>query len=332
MANHSKIPFNKKLFDTGRIREGGRVDEYWYIKTLDNVFKGDRKKQVPKTFKFYDPYYILDRFGLDGLEFGNWLSQEDRYIYMAGAAFAMEDYCNIMGIKRELYGLNNRITLAFGARGKNRALAHFEPWNWAINLTRHREAFDKIEGAAKYLSANGAGSLGHEHAHALDQYAGLEMDKNGPHNYASEILTERIQYVKQTPEGVNCVRILSKPTQETQKLAFDLMLNLLYVPSSLTGSNGERLWQKAPWYHELCEYVANNENLGEYWIRYVELFARSTEVYLYHKCDKANIKESFLKKRKYEGIKYPPMELIEKLEPKFNKFFKHIFKHLEANK
>ena len=46
------------------------------------------------------------------------------------------------------------MSIAYGARGASKAAAHYEPERKVINLTKMK----------------GAGSLGHEWAHALDHY------------------------------------------------------------------------------------------------------------------------------------------------------------------
>lgn len=160
-----KIPFNHKLVDVGMPAKGGRVDDYWRKKILRDIFGTRRASSETKNanFKFWDAEWLVKTFKLKGIEFGNWLSQQDRYVYMAGAAYAMKDFCDIHGVKYELFGLNHKFTLAFGARGQSRALAHFEPSTYAINLTKHRE---------REYKDSGAGSLGHEYGHALDFYFG----------------------------------------------------------------------------------------------------------------------------------------------------------------
>lgn len=330
----SIIPFDTKLTDYGRVPFGGQADDYWVGQILKHVFKGSRKKEPPKGFEFWNPEYVCRTFGLRGLEFGNWLSQEDRYIYLAGAAYAMRDYCQVMKIKPELYGIANRITLAFGARGRSAALAHFEPDTFAINLTRYRRAYVELE-LQKFFTPSGAGSLGHEHAHALDFYAGYIMDKNGDYLFATDVITGRFQYAGiSNKTSRQLFRILSIPKNKTQKAAFDLMSNLLYEKAELRkleGGKQEQLYAPKKWYVELKEYISSQEGLGDYWTSYIEIFARSTEVYLFHKCNKAGIQESYLKKKKYTGAIYPTIEVIKEVEPYFDAFFKHIYDHIAKN-
>lgn len=64
------------------------------------------------------------------------------------------DLANALNITPQAIGLNGRLGIAFGARGSGNALAHYEPSETVINLTKTK----------------GAGSLAHEWWHALDHY------------------------------------------------------------------------------------------------------------------------------------------------------------------
>lgn len=95
-----------------------------------------------------------------GVEFGNWTNQDYRQIVMNMAFEAMDDLARAMGISRNDLNLQfedkQRLSLAFGARGRSGALAHFEPARNVINLTKKR----------------GAGCVAHEYGHALDFFLG----------------------------------------------------------------------------------------------------------------------------------------------------------------
>lgn len=100
------------------------------------------------------PEDFLNTFGFRGVEFGNWVPQAERQLYLNKTYDAIMDFCNIIGISPKAFSLGGELALAFGARGKSRALAHYEPLKMVINLTRMK----------------GAGSLAHEWFHAFDNY------------------------------------------------------------------------------------------------------------------------------------------------------------------
>lgn len=93
-------------------------------------------------------------FGTRGVEFGNWVPQGERQLYLNKTYDAIMDLAEILGISPKAFTHGGRLALAFGARGKSRALAHYEPMREVINLTR----------------MSGAGSLAHEWWHSFDNY------------------------------------------------------------------------------------------------------------------------------------------------------------------
>ncbi len=115
---------------------------------------------------------IMNVFGIRGGEFGNWLSDADSqqslnhfYDSMMNVAYALE-------IDPKDISFNGKLAIAFGARGSGNALAHYEPLRRVINITKMR----------------GAGSLGHEWIHALDNEGADHFGKfkNSSHKFLSE--------------------------------------------------------------------------------------------------------------------------------------------------
>lgn len=95
---------------------------------------------------------FLKDFDIRGGEFGNWLNDNDRQENMNAAHDAFRDLAIALGIDDKDIGLDNRLNMAFGARGSGVALAHYEPDREVINLTKMK----------------GAGSLAHEFFHGID--------------------------------------------------------------------------------------------------------------------------------------------------------------------
>lgn len=122
------------------------------------------------------PEEFQSTFGFRGVEFGNWVPQAERQMYLNKSYDAIKDFCAIVGISPKAFSLGGRLGLAFGARGKSGALAHYEPMKEVINLTRMK----------------GAGSLAHEWFHALDNY--IARSKSGD---VTGMATERFDAVRQ---------------------------------------------------------------------------------------------------------------------------------------
>lgn len=112
------------------------------------------------------PEMFANAFGFRGVEFGNWVEQGRRQRDLNDAFDALMDLAAVLGISPKAISLNGELGLAFGARGSGGvkpAAAHYEPGKVVINLTK----------------MNGAGSLGHEWWHALDNYFSRLRGKAG---------------------------------------------------------------------------------------------------------------------------------------------------------
>ncbi len=127
-----------------------------------NIGMVERKGKDYRQGKDVTPQDFLDTFGFRGVEFGNWVPQAERQLYLNKSYDAIMDLCEAVGISPKAFSLGGRLGLAFGARGKSRALAHYEPVKEVINLTRLK----------------GAGSLAHEWFHALDNYMSKQVSGN----------------------------------------------------------------------------------------------------------------------------------------------------------
>jgi hypothetical protein len=111
------------------------------------VRKGGVKK--PPATKAAD---FMKVFGMRGVEFGNWVNDDEAKYHVEQASLAFADFSDVTGIEMKDLSLNGRLAMAFGARGKGKASAHYERDKKVINMTKF----------------NGGGSLAHEWAHALD--------------------------------------------------------------------------------------------------------------------------------------------------------------------
>lgn len=108
--------------------------------------------------------FIMESVGMRGVQWGNTVTDEERKHHLHKSCEAMADLADMTGLPDHAMSLSGQLGLAIGARGIANALAHYEPKEKVINLTRK----------------NGVGSLAHEWAHALDDYIG-----GGNGNYLS---------------------------------------------------------------------------------------------------------------------------------------------------
>ena len=138
-----------------------------------------RETNDPRVGKEYRPNNTVvtperfsQEFGFRGVQFGNWVEQGRRAADLNNAYDALLDMVNIINIPARAVSLDGTLGLAFGARGHKGASAHYETDEVVINLTKE----------------HGAGSLGHEWWHALDNFFGRTrtprgMITSGPNRY-----------------------------------------------------------------------------------------------------------------------------------------------------
>jgi len=119
-------------------------------------------------------------FNLRDVQSGNWVLADvaSAKFHTERAAEAFADLADIIGSTDSDVSLNGRLALAFGARGKGRAAAHYEPVERVINITK----------------MGGGGALAHEWFHALDNMI-TEMESGAP--------TKRDLMATEDPSGIH---------------------------------------------------------------------------------------------------------------------------------
>lgn len=141
--------------------------------------------------------FIKD-FHIRGGEFGNWMTEKDAQSSLNMAYEAFCDFADVLGIPLSNVSFDGRLSIAFGARGKGDAVAHYEPMREVINITKMK----------------GAGCLGHEMFHALDDIVGKKLGLSKMMTQSlSEDIPESVQnvinsmkYRSATQEEINLTR------------------------------------------------------------------------------------------------------------------------------
>lgn len=72
-----------------------------------------------------DPKSAVDHFGLHGIEFGNWMTQEDRMDFLFATMVTLADMAQALNIPQGKMGLTQKLQIALGARGKGGRAAAF---------------------------------------------------------------------------------------------------------------------------------------------------------------------------------------------------------------
>lgn len=147
-----------KYIDEHRQELEGELKRAKEIKEERGETNEDRTGKQWREDVDVSPEEFLKTFGFRGVQFGNYVGQDLRSKNLNEAYDALLDLSDVLGIPSQAVSLDGTLGLAFGARGNSKAMAHYEPMQVVINLTKKR----------------GAGSLAHEWWHALDNYFGAQ--------------------------------------------------------------------------------------------------------------------------------------------------------------
>jgi sulfur relay (sulfurtransferase) DsrC/TusE family protein len=154
------------------IRKGGKSFEGLSIAEMQNKLSSD--------------------FQFKAIQYGNSVPDDERQYHTKWALESMSDLAEITGLPIEQITARGKLAIAFGARGRSGAAAHYEPGMKIINLTR----------------ANGYGSLAHEWAHFMDNILSPDMNDHitlNPKTVQKEVNSSNIKigsiYEHETRKG-----------------------------------------------------------------------------------------------------------------------------------
>lgn len=113
------------------------------------------RKGGPFVPEFRKPEDYLIYFKFRAVEMGIWMKDEDALAHLISSGAAYTDLAYLLGIDKQHISLGNKLAVAFGARGKSKAAAHYERGFNVINFTKTR---------------GWMGTACHEFFHAYDAY------------------------------------------------------------------------------------------------------------------------------------------------------------------
>lgn len=319
----------KKRLDTQmneQVFRRSNVTIYWLNQLFQNLYSSFRpgfSKVLPKGYDPFDQSAVIRKFKLNGIEYGNWLTQEDRYNYFLACQIALFDLQGVLQFGYNI-GLNKTVGIAFGARGKSAAKGHFEPDTFMINLPRYKEAkkMKNIDGSLVFGNkttaqvkgilferTGGVGSLGHEYGHSLDYYFGTYIDQD-----------KKYGKYRGLTQGWS---IADDPDTDYRKDSLRYDANMIIH---------KLIWQNdkeyTPYYQVLTKAI-DQEKISDYWIRHCELFARAFETYIHYKLTQKGITNAFLVKAKYAGKwPYPEGATLKAIIPHFDSLIAKMRKKL----
>lgn len=225
---------------------------------------------------------LIRAFGFSGVEYGNWTNQKERGQCLSFTFDSFDDIAKLYGIPRSAVSMGGKLGLCFGSRGhggRRAALAHYEPGNIAINLTR----------------LHGAGSLGHEYAHALDGYLAKKAGLG-----RAAYLSDWAHSVKNLDQDGETFK-LGEMEPEFLAAFRRVYQTLRYAPESfeLDAEGRPRLIPGvAPVDSDFYQYAdrldSSEKRKKPYWSKPIEMFARATERWMAYRLEFMGIQNNYL--------------------------------------
>ncbi|MDY0386673.1 MAG: LPD38 domain-containing protein [Methanolobus sp.] len=197
---------------------------------------------------------LATTFGFRAIEFGNWVNQKERQVFINNTYDSLMDLAQLLGISPKSISLAGNLGLTFGSRGSGKAAAHYEPGRRIINLTK----------------TQGLGSLAHEWWHGIDNYfAGFETTlTNMKSASASEYTPEAREEIKKAFD--NLAKAVNNYTFKQRSKNLDGSKNAEYyaLPHEMSARAFEnftlnRLAQSGQVNDFIVNYVSSEDWKGE---------------------------------------------------------------------
>lgn len=223
-----------KIQDAGNAPLDGRQEQYW-----NQHIKPKYQRYRPGIdFEFIPQEVLLKRFDIAAFEYGHWTTQNDRLDFLASCQASLSDMQKVTGFKSIGF---KKVGIAYGARGKGgRAIAHFEPWSFMINLTKER----------------GFGSFAHEYGHAIDYFFGGHI--------------ERSSSTVSLSGGSSTATLIDLKDYKAGSLRYmmaDLLKSIIWVKDGQKSESYQRLSQKADsdyWFRHTEIFARTFEQFVQY--------------------------------------------------------------------
>ncbi|HCJ9209060.1 TPA: hypothetical protein NV863_003655 [Escherichia coli] len=251
----------RKYIDSHRDELVRHVKEMREISREEQRNATNRDRTGPERRKGnVSPEQFSDAFGFRGVQFGNYVEGPRRQADLNRAYDSLHDLAEVLNVPTKALSLNGRLGLAFGARGKGKAAAHYESGEVAINLTK----------------GNGPGALAHEWFHSLDNYFGrYDVSSDGKITSGGDFMTEaqRVRRIFKDGRYVDA----EYPVRQEVYDAFKGVIQAI--------KNSDMLRRSA-----LLDEVRSKP----YWSTDVEMAARAFERYVQDKARMAGVENDYL--------------------------------------
>jgi N12 class adenine-specific DNA methylase/phospholipid N-methyltransferase len=198
---------------------------------------------------------FIDKFGFRAAEFGEYVDSKSgrRHINLSWDSF--HDLAEVLKVPLKAASVvsgDRHLAMAFGARGRGRHSAHYEPSTHLVNMTKN----------------NGDGSLSHEWAHALDDALSRTTAGKNAISDVGRALNTKFDVERARAEVEEILTGNSYWTSRTSKTPIEVARDFLTAR-----------WKR--YVRTTTAFAQKSAALGEYWNRSEEKFARGFEAFIY---------------------------------------------------
>ena len=150
--------------------------KYDALRTFPALRRSWNRPRVGKEWHAEDvtPEQFAAAIPFKGVEFGNWLNQDERAALLNSAFDGFHDLADLLGIAPAAVSLGGMLNFSFATRGHAGSAAHFDSCYNTINLNKR----------------NGAGCMAHEWLHACDHFAAVLAGRGSCTSWGEAFATE----------------------------------------------------------------------------------------------------------------------------------------------
>ena len=150
--------------------------KYEALRTFPALRRAWNRPRVGKEWHAEDvtPEQFAAVIPFKGVEFGNWLNQDERAALLNSAFDGFHDLADLLGIPAAAVSLGGMLNFSFATRGHAGSAAHFDSMYNTINLNKR----------------NGAGCMAHEWLHACDHFAAVLAGRGSCTSWGEAFATE----------------------------------------------------------------------------------------------------------------------------------------------
>lgn len=262
---------------------------------------------------------FMQTFGFSGVEYGTWVSAAERQAHLNLTYDSMLDLSKHLDVEPMALSLGGQLGLSFGGRGRggiNAPIAHFEPVNMAINLTRQK----------------GAGTLAHEYFHAIANHYG-RLETGRPTADYSTLMGVGLSAKTADPKLMDVDDLSAERINpELQKSFYELMVAIMRKPEDhlATGNDISSFKEPSDMLERAKELDA--ERSSPYWATSAEMFARAMESCLGAELMAKGHRNDYLvaPERISAGGAYPTDDEFEKIRPYAKQWASDLQTRMEA--